>query len=576
MTDIAEVDLYADVVDTFSQNDDHNSSINMVPSSTGDRNAVSSGQIDMLDEVIAASTSHFQDFTSLPSKRHRDEHLPNKESSIFHGHSQAHHSSNQQGYFTATNSGSPGTVGGNGKRVCLYVQNLSWWTTDEDLYKSLQKIEIDDLVEIKFLENRVNGQSKGVAIITVASDNSARLIIERLPRMDIHGQNADVSHANRQNLHSFDLQNSASFGGNQGPSSIAAGTNGGNRRDAVGSNNIGLGQLGIPRGYNQNVSIANNATLPIGNQAAAAFLINQIAQQASLFQQQRPMQQSQQRPPDMLAAMAQLTARFRSPHPRHINPGAMQWNRVDDQRSDIFTPRMMVAPRVQSDHNQMRESDAGQMDPVEMQQLLERNKIISSNALAAAVQSATDADYSTAIETLVTAISLIRQSKIANDERSQILVSNLQNTLRSIEEKSYLSAKPPASREKHTGLSSTRSGGHHSNERLLSDRIQSRRSPSLNRRDTSVHRSRHSRSPLTFDDKVYSKRGSRRSPPALQMHSSATDYHRSQRGSSSSSSGSNFRYNRRDGSRRHGSRHSPSRGYNDHHMSYSSSDRRRR
>lgn len=46
-------------------------------------------------------------------------------------------------------------------------------------------------------------------------------------------------------------------------------------------------------------------------------------------------------------------------------------------------------------------------------------------------------EFASAIETLVTAISLIKQSKIANDDRCKILISSLQDTLHGIEEKSY-------------------------------------------------------------------------------------------------------------------------------------------
>ena len=46
-------------------------------------------------------------------------------------------------------------------------------------------------------------------------------------------------------------------------------------------------------------------------------------------------------------------------------------------------------------------------------------------------------DYASAIETLVTAVSLIKQSKVAHDERCKILVSSLQDTLHGIETKSY-------------------------------------------------------------------------------------------------------------------------------------------
>lgn len=46
-------------------------------------------------------------------------------------------------------------------------------------------------------------------------------------------------------------------------------------------------------------------------------------------------------------------------------------------------------------------------------------------------------EFASAIETLVTAISLIKQSKIASDDRCKILISSLQDTLHGIESKSY-------------------------------------------------------------------------------------------------------------------------------------------
>lgn len=35
------------------------------------------------------------------------------------------------------------------------------WTTDEDLTEAIRSIGITDVLEIKFFENRANGQSKG-------------------------------------------------------------------------------------------------------------------------------------------------------------------------------------------------------------------------------------------------------------------------------------------------------------------------------------------------------------------------------------------------------------------------------
>lgn len=57
--------------------------------------------------------------------------------------------------------------------VCVYINNLFrcsdcdvvlsslQWTTDEDLTDAIRSIGINDVLEIKFFENRANGQSKG-------------------------------------------------------------------------------------------------------------------------------------------------------------------------------------------------------------------------------------------------------------------------------------------------------------------------------------------------------------------------------------------------------------------------------
>lgn len=74
---------------------------------------------------------------------------------------------------------------------------------------------------------------------------------------------------------------------------------------------------------------------------------------------------------------------------------------------------------------------------VEFEEIMGRNRTVSSSAIARAVSDAAAGEYASAIETLATAISLIKQSKVANDERCKILITSLQDTLQSIESKSY-------------------------------------------------------------------------------------------------------------------------------------------
>ena len=56
----------------------------------------------------------------------------------------------------------PVSTSNTNKRVCCYVGNLTWWTNDKDLSDAINSLHISDLQDIKFYENKVNGQSKGL------------------------------------------------------------------------------------------------------------------------------------------------------------------------------------------------------------------------------------------------------------------------------------------------------------------------------------------------------------------------------------------------------------------------------
>ncbi|KAG8001580.1 Cleavage and polyadenylation specificity factor subunit 6 [Nibea albiflora] len=52
--------------------------------------------------------------------------------------------------------------GGNSlRRLSLYVGNFPWWTSDKDLVCMAQTLGVKDVADIKFAENRINGQSRG-------------------------------------------------------------------------------------------------------------------------------------------------------------------------------------------------------------------------------------------------------------------------------------------------------------------------------------------------------------------------------------------------------------------------------
>lgn len=116
----------------------------------------------------------------------------------------------------------------------------------------------------------------------------------------------------------------------------------------------------------------------------------------------------------------------------------------------------------------------------EFEEIMGRNRTVSSSAIARAVSDAAAGEYASAIETLATAISLIKQSKVANDERCKILITSLQDTLQGIEAKSY-------NRRERSDRSRSRERRSRRRERS-SSRGYSRRSRSREHRD---HRDRN-------------------------------------------------------------------------------------
>lgn len=119
-----------------------------------------------------------------------------------------------------------------GRRHQLYVGNLTWvsvprsqlrkrckmlintyifdilsqWTTDQDINDVCHEIGVSDFQDVKFFENRSNGQSKGFCLISLASESSMRLCMDRLPKKDLHGQSPVVTLPTKQALNQFESQ----------------------------------------------------------------------------------------------------------------------------------------------------------------------------------------------------------------------------------------------------------------------------------------------------------------------------------------------------------------------------------
>uniref|UniRef100_A0A0A9XA20 Cleavage and polyadenylation specificity factor subunit 7 n=1 Tax=Lygus hesperus TaxID=30085 RepID=A0A0A9XA20_LYGHE len=129
----------------------------------------------------------------------------------------------------------------------------------------------------------------------------------------------------------------------------------------------------------------------------------------------------------------------------------------------------------------------------EFEDIMARNRNVSSSAITRAVCDAAAGEYASAIETLVTAITLIKQSKVAHDDRCKILINSLEDTLRGVEPKPY-SVKREVSRS--PSRERDRDRATHAASRTRRDRSRSRdryrdRSRERHTRDSRDHKDRY-------------------------------------------------------------------------------------
>lgn len=74
------------------------------------------------------------------------------------------------------------------------------WTTDNDIAAAVQSLGVNDFLDVKFFENRANGQSKGYCAISLGSESSSRMVMDKLPRKEIHGMSPVVTFPTKQAL----------------------------------------------------------------------------------------------------------------------------------------------------------------------------------------------------------------------------------------------------------------------------------------------------------------------------------------------------------------------------------------
>ncbi|NXX31999.1 CPSF7 factor, partial [Nicator chloris] len=362
------------------------------------------------------------------------------------------------------------------KRAAVYVGSFSWWTTDQQLIQTIRSVGVYDVVELKFAENRANGQSKGYAEVVVASENSVHKLLELLPGKILNGDKVEVRLATRQNLSQFEAQ--------------------ARKRDFFPVPLPGV----PPRAHSRDsMDAVDGRATPTENALPPARM--EKPPSVLPFFSRPPTLPLMGLPPPPMPPPPPLSSAFGVPPPppgipyQHLlpppprlppplavpPPGAVP-PALHLNPAFFPPPTAALGPppdtygKAMAPYNHSSRELGPPIPAVsegEFEEIMNRNRAISSSAISKAVSGASagtshpscppswdgfwlltpcsilPGDYSNAIETLLTAIAVIKQSRVASDERCRVLLSSLKDCLHGIEAKSYSSSSSSSSRKRH-------------------------------------------------------------------------------------------------------------------------------
>ncbi|KAG7482193.1 cleavage and polyadenylation specificity factor subunit 7 [Solea senegalensis] len=283
--------------------------------------------------------------------------------------------------------------GGNSqKRLSLYIGSFPWWTSDGDITSMALTLGVRDIKEIKFAENRVNGQSRGYAEVVVTSEESFKVLLEKIPQCKLNGETVECRFATRQNLTVFE--------------DVA------NKRIPLRLNSKD------PKESDHSDQAPSLPQEPIAPPRPPIFPTHAFPPMPFLGHPPPPF------PPMPPHMPPPLPPPIFPPHPVHIPsqpPPSLHIN-------PAFFNQDGHSSKAYSQHKQTPQSPEEDFD-----ELMNRNRAIASSAISKAVSGATAGDLQVAMETLLTAIAIIKQSRVYRDERCQALVTSLKDCLVSIQ-----------------------------------------------------------------------------------------------------------------------------------------------
>lgn len=381
----------------------------------------------------------------------------------------------------------------------LYIGGLTWWTNDEELGTAIQNCGVNDVISIKFSENRINGQSKGFALLEVESEQSQRLCMDRLPNQLIHNQKPVVTFVNKQTLGMFETQARKDIPGLAGSDKRSEkpkpnfqhnqhshhGNNQNHNNHSHNNHNQSHNNHGGPH-------IIHGLPPPGANVVSAPMMDPNMLQQQSLQMPPGGI------PPGSIIVDAMGNVIQGAMPGVNFPPGGLTQGLPQGAMGGFLQgvpQRPGVAPHINPAF--IPQDGAPPVDPmtgVPLQtaglneqdlESMRRNQAVASTAIQRAMTDANAGEFESGIETLVTAISLIKQSTTANTEPAQVLVQSLQDCLQGLEGQLVQKGSRGGARYEqfdHQGRS---------DRRRRRDRSKSRsRSRERSRRSYSPHRSR--------------------------------------------------------------------------------------
>lgn len=286
------------------------------------------------------------------------------------------------------------------RRLSLYIGNFPWWTSDKDILCMAQTLGVKDIKEIKFAENKVNGQSRGFAEVVVTSEESLKLLLEKIPQCELNGDRIDCRFATRQNLSVFeDMANKR----------IPLRVNS-KDKDSDSSDKI------------PSLLSHDPSPPPLPPLFPSHPFVNTFPSLPSPFLS-HPPPPFPHMPPNIPPPMPPPLF---PPHPIH----------VPSHPSPSLHVNPAFFPPAQDGHSSKaysQQKHTPQSTDRDFEELMNRNKAVASSAISKAVSGATAGDLRVAMETLLTAIAIIKQSRVYGDERCQALVTSLKDCLVSIQ-----------------------------------------------------------------------------------------------------------------------------------------------